>query len=90
MATNASVPQKILVFGATGVIGKYITNALIEARSSFDKIGVFTSPGTAESKKDELDELKNKGVNIIVGDVNAAEDVKNAYRGMCSRACRVF
>ena len=76
----APLPKKILLFGATGVIGKYILNALVASKDSFEKIGIFTSPGTAEKKKADLDELKQKGVEVVVGDVNAEEDVKEAYQ----------
>ncbi|KAJ4290907.1 hypothetical protein N0V90_010103 [Kalmusia sp. IMI 367209] len=74
-------PSKILVFGATGVIGKYILHALINAQSNFDKIGIFTSPGTAEKKKSEIDALREKGVDVAVGDVESEADVKKAYEG---------
>jgi thioester reductase-like protein len=37
MATDALMPKKILLFGATGVIGKYILQELYNARSSFEK-----------------------------------------------------
>jgi uncharacterized protein YbjT (DUF2867 family) len=81
MASDPPLPKKILLFGATGVIGKYILDALITSASSFEKIGIFTSPGTAEKKKADLDALKQKGVEVVVGDVNSEEDVKTAYQG---------
>lgn len=78
MATSP-VPSKILLFGATGVIGKFILEQLIEAKPAFEKIGIFTSPGTAEKKADAIKKLKERGVEVVVGDVNAEEDVKKAY-----------
>ena len=81
MASGSPVPKKILLFGATGVIGKYILDALVTSNSSFEKIGIFTSLGTAEKKKADLDALKQKGVEVVVGDVNAEDDVKAAYQG---------
>ncbi|ORY00910.1 isoflavone reductase family protein [Clohesyomyces aquaticus] len=78
---EASIPKKILLFGATGVIGKDIVDALVEAQSSFEKIGIFTSPGTAKSKADFIEKLKNSGVEVVVGDVNSAADVSKAYEG---------
>ncbi|KAF2795981.1 isoflavone reductase family protein [Melanomma pulvis-pyrius CBS 109.77] len=78
MATSP-VPSKILLFGATGVIGKFILEQLIEAKPAFEKIGIFTSPGTAEKKADAIKKLKERGVEVVVGDVNSEEDVKKAY-----------
>ncbi|KAF2175382.1 NAD(P)-binding protein, partial [Zopfia rhizophila CBS 207.26] len=75
------VPKNIFLFGATGVIGKYILAALIDAKLSFDKIGIFTSPGTAQNKAAEIQKLKEKGVEVVVGDVNSEEDVMAAYKG---------
>ena len=80
----APMPSKILVFGATGLIGKYILQALIDSQSNFDKIGIFTSPGTVEKKKSEIDALRKQGVDVAVGDVESEEDVKKAYEGMKS------
>jgi len=78
---TSDIPEKILIFGATGVIGKYIIQEIVNARSSFDKIGLFTSPSTANNKTDEINHWKEQGVNIIVGDVNSQEDVKKAFEG---------
>jgi nucleoside-diphosphate-sugar epimerase len=79
MASEGALPKKVLLFGATGVIGIYILQALIESKASFEKIGIFTSPGTAENKKDDIDSLKAKGVDVVVGDVHDEGDVKKAY-----------
>jgi FlaA1/EpsC-like NDP-sugar epimerase len=81
MATNDSVPKKVLVFGATGLIGHHIIREIYDARSSFEKIGFFTSESTAKNKSDELNEWKEKGVDVIVGDVNSEDDVAKAYEG---------
>lgn len=78
------LPKKILLFGATGVIGKYILDALVSAKSDFEKIGIFTSPSTAEKKKHDIDSLKAKGVEVVVGDVNNEADVVKAYEGKFS------
>ena len=71
------------MFGATGVIGEYIVNAIIDAKSSFDRIVVFTSPGTAEKKAHEVEKLKGLGVDFFIGDVQNEEDIKEAYKGGC-------
>jgi uncharacterized protein YbjT (DUF2867 family) len=46
------VPKSILVFGATGNIGRYIVEALIENKNSFGKIAVFTSSQSATEKSE--------------------------------------
>jgi FlaA1/EpsC-like NDP-sugar epimerase len=84
MATNNSVPKKVLVFGATGTIGQHIIREIYNARSSFDKIGIFTSESTAKNKPEVVDDWKKKGVEVIVGDVNSETDVENAYKGVFS------
>jgi nucleoside-diphosphate-sugar epimerase len=78
---TAQAPKKVLVFGATGVIGKYILQEIVNARSSFDKIGLFTSPSTVEKKSQEIQKWKDEGVDVIVGDVSSEEDVEKAYQG---------
>jgi aspartate-semialdehyde dehydrogenase len=82
MATDNLMPKKILLFGATGVIGKYILQELHNARSSFEKIGFFTSANTAETKSEEINGWKENGVEVIVGDVTSEDDVKTAYESM--------
>ena len=86
MAVNTELPSKILVFGATGAIGKYIILELYHARTSFTKIGFFTSHSTAKSKPDEVQGWKDKGVEVIIGNVNSEEDVAKAYEGTCGRS----
>jgi hypothetical protein len=80
-AMSSPLPKKILVFGATGVIGKYIIREIVNAQSSFDRIGLFTSPQTAETKSSELDGWRDAGVEVIVGDVTSEADIKKAYEG---------
>jgi uncharacterized protein YbjT (DUF2867 family) len=81
MSEVDSLPSKILVFGATGLIGQHIIREIYNERSSFKKIGFFTSESTAKNKTDELDDWKKKGVEVIVGDVNSEDDVTKAYEG---------
>jgi nucleoside-diphosphate-sugar epimerase len=78
---TAQASKKILVFGATGVIGKYILQEIVNARSLFDKIGLFTSPSTVENKSEEIQKWRDEGVDVIVGDVSSEEDVEKAYQG---------
>jgi hypothetical protein len=79
--TMAAPSKNILVFGGTGTIGQFIISAIAEAKASFDRIAIFTSPNTVETKKDFIDKLKASGVEIIVGDVRNEKDVLKAYEG---------
>jgi nucleoside-diphosphate-sugar epimerase len=81
MATTSSIPRKVLVFGATGLIGQHIIREIYHARSSFQKIGFFTSESTAKNKPEEINGWKEKGVEVIVGDVNSEDDITRAYQG---------
>jgi len=81
MTTSNSAPAKVLVFGATGLIGQYILQEIYNARSSFEKIGFFTSEATVKNKSDEINGWKEKGIEVIVGDVNSEDDVAQAYKG---------
>ncbi|KAL0942901.1 isoflavone reductase family protein [Colletotrichum truncatum] len=73
-------PSKILVFGATGNIGLFITEALLDAKPAFDQVTIFTSRSTVENKADLLDGWKKKGAKIISGNVDDNEQVKAAYK----------
>lgn len=74
--------MSVLIFGATGLIGKHITNALLEAKSNFNKIGIFTSAGSVERKAEVFDDFKAKGAEVITGDIQNEQDVLNAYKGL--------
>lgn len=74
-------PKNLLLFGATGTIGSYILEAILTERSQFDRVAIFTSARTAESKASTLDDLKKKNVEVIVGDVEDESAVKAAYEG---------
>lgn len=75
----ASRSQNILIFGGTGVIGRYITEALLYDRADFRNIAIFTSPATVEAKKDLLQKWNDDGLEVIVGDMTRDKDVKAAY-----------
>ncbi|KAK1084594.1 hypothetical protein LTR33_002569 [Friedmanniomyces endolithicus] len=70
----------VLVFGATGVAGIYIINALVAAKSSFARLGIFTSQTTVDNKAELIQRLKGEGVHVHVGDVGSDEDVLAAYK----------
>jgi uncharacterized protein YbjT (DUF2867 family) len=76
------VPKHILVFGATGTIGRYLVDALIENKSSFGKIAVFTSPQSAIEKPQVFAKLKDRGVEIITGDLADEKNIANVYNGL--------
>ncbi|OJJ08284.1 hypothetical protein ASPVEDRAFT_47451 [Aspergillus versicolor CBS 583.65] len=74
--------SNLLVFGATGAIGSYIIAAIVNARDSFNRIAVFTSPNTLSAKETEINVLRDKGVEILVGDVTNKDDVLKAFDGI--------
>ncbi|KAI1407104.1 NAD(P)-binding protein [Hypoxylon sp. FL1857] len=83
MATQ--LPSKVLIIGATGTIGKYITNAIVSTKPPIaQQISIFTSQATTSSpsKQDLLSSWKSEGVSIITGDLNNADDVRKAYSGI--------
>ena len=74
--------SKILIFGGTGTIGRYITTALLRAKPAFQQLVLFTSPNSAKKKGQQLDKWKSEGLSIIVGDLTSEADVKAAYNGV--------
>lgn len=79
------LPSKILIIGATGAIGKYITSAVVSAEPRIAQhISIFTSPATASnpSKEPLLSSWKSQGLSVITGDISNADDVRNAYSGV--------
>ena len=75
-----SMPQNLLIIGATGIIGKPITREIIQAKTLFGRIAVLTSKNTVQKKSSEIEELEESGVEILVGDITSEEDVKRAYQ----------
>ncbi|KIH91184.1 isoflavone reductase family protein [Sporothrix brasiliensis 5110] len=75
-------PSRLLIFGATGAIGKYITEAVLAAKPAFSHVSIFTSTNTATTKPELLSRWKASGVSlsVVVGDVTSADDVANAYK----------
>ncbi|CAK7268649.1 hypothetical protein SEPCBS119000_003169 [Sporothrix epigloea] len=82
MSSTSFTPARLLIFGATGAIGKFITEEILAARPAFRHVTIFTSANTATSKKELLARWKAVGmpVSVFVGDVNSEEDVKRAYQ----------
>jgi hypothetical protein len=75
-------PTSILIIGATGAIGKYITDKILDAQPPFPKVSIFTSELTVSKKAEYINQLKSKGAHIITGDVTDLNDVKAAYEGV--------
>ncbi|KAK0642275.1 Isoflavone reductase-like protein P3 [Lasiodiplodia hormozganensis] len=73
--------ENVLVIGATGVIGRYITNALVNAQPPFKRIGIYTSAATVEHKAAQIQALKEKGVEVFVGDFNDESKILEVYKG---------
>ncbi|KAG9244556.1 hypothetical protein BJ878DRAFT_64311 [Calycina marina] len=72
----------ILIIGATGAIGKHITQQIVSAKSSFGRLAILTSEKTANTKTSELEKLKGEGIQVFVGDLTVEEDMKKAYQGI--------
>lgn len=88
MSNSSFTPRNILLFGATGTIGRFILDAIVSARSEFDRVVVFTSSAAAAGtpKAAVLDDLAaNKGVEVIRGDIADEKAVEEAYRGVYCR-----
>lgn len=73
-------PKNILVIGATGVIGVFITQAILDASASFGNVAIFTSQSTVENKKELLQKWQEQGVEVIVGDLTKDTDISEAYK----------
>ncbi|KAG9232619.1 putative isoflavone reductase like protein [Amylocarpus encephaloides] len=76
--------ENLLVFGATGYIGTYIIDKIVENKSSFGRIVVFTSPRTSKKKGGTVEKLKSEGVEVIVGDASKEAEVVKSYEGICT------
>jgi NAD(P)-dependent dehydrogenase (short-subunit alcohol dehydrogenase family) len=74
-------PSNILIFGATGQIGRFITEAILGAKPPFARVAAFTSPPAPSSDKERLlAAWKGKGLSVITGDVKNDDEVRAAYK----------
>jgi hypothetical protein len=85
MASTAALPRNILIFGGTGVIGQYITSAVLNAKTTIPSLAtvtLFTSAGSASDqvKQKRIAQWKTQGLHVVSGDVNSAADVTKAFR----------
>lgn len=74
--------QNILLVGATGLIGGWILDAVIANKQEFQRIAIFTSQKSLEHKKERIEDLRSKHVEIVVGDIRDAKSVADAFEGM--------
>ena len=75
--------KNILIIGATGVIGTYITRAIVDAKQHFGRICVLTSEKTVIEKVQDICALESWGVEVFVGRLEDEKRVKEAYKGEC-------
>ncbi len=75
-------PSRILIFGGTGTIGRYITASLLRAKPAFDQVILFTSKNSTETKAPLLNKWKAEGLKIIVGDLTQNNEVISAFQGV--------
>ncbi|KAK7515466.1 NmrA-like family-domain-containing protein [Phyllosticta citriasiana] len=73
--------QRILIFGATGKIGAYITSAIADVSPSFARVAIYTSTSTVTGKAAQIEALKARGVEVIVGELDDDDKIKEAYMG---------
>ena len=76
-----SKPTNILMFGATGIIGKFIIAELTSAKQSFGRIAIFTSQNTVDTKPEEIRKLKDSGVEVFAGDLKNHDYLKEVLGG---------
>jgi hypothetical protein len=81
IAPPFSKSKDIIFFGATGTIGVPIVKAIIESKSLFGRLVIFTAPGGGAAKTSLLQDWKASGLEIIEGDINSEEQVLAAYKG---------
>lgn len=77
-------PHNIMILGATGTIGTYITRAIVDANSQghFGKISIYTSEKTIVEKVQDICALESYGVEIFVGSLDDEKRFKDACRGV--------
>ena len=73
--------HNILVFGATGVIGKYLIQALLDSKDSFGTITAVTYPDSYEAKKDAFQKLKDQGAQIAAINIDDEDAIRKLYKG---------
>ncbi|KAJ5050791.1 uncharacterized protein L3040_002661 [Drepanopeziza brunnea f. sp. 'multigermtubi'] len=67
MGSRLATHDNLLDLGGTGYIGSYILDQIVKAKDSFGGIAIFTSPSTTDEKAWLLNNLRAKGVRVIIG-----------------------
>jgi uncharacterized protein YbjT (DUF2867 family) len=78
----SAIKENLLVLGATGYIGNYIIDKILDAKDSFERIAVFTSQNTLDTKPELVNSLKERGADIIIGDSFNETDILKAFQGL--------
>jgi len=80
-------PHNIMILGATGTIGTYITRAIVDANSQghFGRISIYTSEKTVVEKVQDICALESMGVEIVVGSLDDERRFKDACRGRSNK-----
>ncbi|KAK8205098.1 hypothetical protein IWZ01DRAFT_544736 [Phyllosticta capitalensis] len=76
MSSPPPPSERIIIFGATGKIGTYITSAIASASPPFARVAIYTSPGTVKAKAAHIAALKERGVEVLVGELTDEERVR--------------
>lgn len=74
--------ENILLLGATGTIGVHISKAFAASTSSFKRVAILTSQKTLDTKASLMSELKQSGIETIVGDITDESSLKSIFAGM--------
>jgi len=79
-------PTNIMILGATGTVGTYITRAIVDAHSQghFGRISIYTSEKTIVEKVQDICALESWGVEILVGSLDDERRFKDACRSKCA------
>jgi hypothetical protein len=79
------LPSNILIIGATGAIGRHITDAIVTAEPPIaQRVSILTSPETVSNpaKQDLLSSWTARGLTVLTGDLGNIADVTKAYDGV--------
>ncbi|KAJ9498506.1 hypothetical protein LTR99_003354 [Exophiala xenobiotica] len=78
----AQQTENVLIVGSTGVIGTYITRAIVDERDKFGRICIFTSQKTMMQKIQDIAALEAWGVEIFAGRMESERAFKRACEGI--------
>ncbi|KAK5109250.1 hypothetical protein LTR62_007232 [Meristemomyces frigidus] len=76
-----TVTKNVLIFGATGLIGEHITQAILDKKENFQRIGIYISDNTLWTKSDDIARLKSEGVEIFSGNLTSRGAINEALNG---------